>query len=418
MKTKISVIIRTFNEARWINYCITSLEKQTVKPDEIIVVDNGSTDGTIHILKNIKNIKVLNFKKKYYPGKMLNYAINKSKNNYILILSAHCVPYNKLFIENLIKPFNSIENIAATYSRQIPLDLSDPLTVRDLMLVYGPESRLQKNDPQFNNASSLISKKIWQKIKFDEKISNLEDRLWASKVIKNKNFIYYAADSIVHHYHGSHHNNSVERLQNTSNVIKKNQKNFFQLSGKLKFDENSILPIFLFRKNISNLMVKKHSQKFKKFGFKKILFLIPPNCKVSIKNIKIIKRKNKEFLNENFYFDEVLRYYLDQIFKFSKDKEYLFICTDSFSTINKSMLNKILNNLNKNFPQILFFGSKTNEPIFLDDGQNVKVIDFHKNKERTSNTPLFLSDRSRGIIVHKSALYKKNFFDSEIALCD
>ena len=157
---------------------------------------------------------------------MLNYAINKSKNNYILILSAHCVPYNKLFIENLIKPFNSIENIAATYSRQIPLDLSDPLTVRDLMLVYGPESRLQKNDPQFNNASSLISKKIWQKIKFDEKISNLEDRLWASKVIKNKNFIYYAADSIVHHYHGSHHNNSVERLQNTSNVIKK-IKTFF-----------------------------------------------------------------------------------------------------------------------------------------------------------------------------------------------
>ena len=72
-----------------------------------------------------------------------------------------------------------------------------------------------KNDPQFNNASSLISKKIWQKIKFDEKISNLEDRLWASKVIKNKNFIYYVADSIVHHYHGSH-NNSVERLQNTS----------------------------------------------------------------------------------------------------------------------------------------------------------------------------------------------------------
>ena len=42
-------------------------------------------------------------------------------------------------------------------------------------------------------------------------------------------------------------------------------------------------------------MVKKHSQKFKKFGFKKILFLIPPNCKVSIKNIKIIKEKIKIF---------------------------------------------------------------------------------------------------------------------------
>ena len=74
------------------------------------------------------------------------------------------------------------------------------------MLVYGPESRLQ-NDPQFNNASSLISKKIWQKIKFDEKISNLEDRLWASKVIKIK-ILFIICRQYSSSLCGSHHNNS------------------------------------------------------------------------------------------------------------------------------------------------------------------------------------------------------------------
>ena len=43
-----------------------------------------------------------------------------------------------------------------------------------------------QKDSFFHNASSAIKKKIWEKYKFDEKVKNIEDRLWGNIVIKNK----------------------------------------------------------------------------------------------------------------------------------------------------------------------------------------------------------------------------------------
>ena len=37
---------------------------------------------------------------------MLNYGISKCSGNYILIISAHCIPCDELLIENLLRPFS------------------------------------------------------------------------------------------------------------------------------------------------------------------------------------------------------------------------------------------------------------------------------------------------------------------------
>ncbi len=175
---KVSVIIRTFNESKWINLCISKLKNQTIKPYEIIVVDNHSSDGTKKLVKQLnKDVKIFNFTEEYFPGKMLNFGISKTKGNYILIISAHCIPYNKDLIKNLVNPLIENKKICASYSRQIPLSFSDNTTIRDLTLLYGPEDRLQTNDPKFNNACSLIRKTEWQNTKFNEKLTNLEDGL-------------------------------------------------------------------------------------------------------------------------------------------------------------------------------------------------------------------------------------------------
>ena len=50
---RVSVIIPTFNRSHFIKNCILSVKLQSLKPIEIIVVDDGSTDNTFSILKNI-----------------------------------------------------------------------------------------------------------------------------------------------------------------------------------------------------------------------------------------------------------------------------------------------------------------------------------------------------------------------------
>lgn len=47
---KLSVVIPVRNGARHLPACLDSLLSQTLKPDEVIVVDDGSTDGTFQVL--------------------------------------------------------------------------------------------------------------------------------------------------------------------------------------------------------------------------------------------------------------------------------------------------------------------------------------------------------------------------------
>ena len=71
MKPKISIIIRTKNEERWILKCLEQIKKQTFKEYEIILVDNNSTDKTVEkaSLVGVKKILVIN---SFLPYDLIN----------------------------------------------------------------------------------------------------------------------------------------------------------------------------------------------------------------------------------------------------------------------------------------------------------------------------------------------------------
>jgi len=59
--SKLAVVIVTYNGRQYLADCFSSIEKQTKKPEEIIVIDNNSTDGTQEFLGRFK-IKDLRLK--------------------------------------------------------------------------------------------------------------------------------------------------------------------------------------------------------------------------------------------------------------------------------------------------------------------------------------------------------------------
>ena len=61
----ISVVIPTFNRSDLLQRALNSVMKQSLKPDEIIVIDDGSTDATKSMIKNnFPQIKYFNNKKR------------------------------------------------------------------------------------------------------------------------------------------------------------------------------------------------------------------------------------------------------------------------------------------------------------------------------------------------------------------
>jgi glycosyltransferase involved in cell wall biosynthesis len=88
VKHKVSIIIPAYNSEKYIAETLRSVLAQTYKNYEIIVVDDGSSDGTLSIAKSFEpKVKVL-VKANGGPASARNLAIKNSKGDYIAFLDS------------------------------------------------------------------------------------------------------------------------------------------------------------------------------------------------------------------------------------------------------------------------------------------------------------------------------------------
>ena len=87
-KYKISVVIPTLNRINTLQRALDSVINQTYKPAEIIVVDNGSSDGTLKLLREqYPKITILT-ENKIGVSSARNKGIKKSINQWIALLDS------------------------------------------------------------------------------------------------------------------------------------------------------------------------------------------------------------------------------------------------------------------------------------------------------------------------------------------
>ncbi len=199
----ISVIIRARNEERWIAHAIRRVLQQTRNDVELILVDNDSTDKTVaravSVCPDLEVVSIGQFK----PGRAINEGIRRSHGEYLVMLSAHCLPVDDTWLESLVRGFEDPE-VAGVYGRQIPMAFSSPLDKRDLLVTFGLDRRLQRRDPFFHNANSMIARRVWEEVPFDEEVTNIEDRVWGQRVLDEGYVLLYEPEAPVYHYHGIH----------------------------------------------------------------------------------------------------------------------------------------------------------------------------------------------------------------------
>ena len=218
-RIKLSIIILSWNTKELLKQCLESVIRDTqygIRNIEIIVVDNGSEDGSREYLKRFKGLKVQKFKVIFNDqnlgfAKANNQGIKIAQGEYIMLLNSDTI-VKKGAIEKLVSSINRSDKIAAVspllvfpngkpqidyymrfpnlwqvflYHNSVlrPIVLKTPF-LRNL-ICFSPQDKFFQVD-QLPGAAIIIKKEVWKKVGFlDENFKFLfEDVDWCWRAKK------------------------------------------------------------------------------------------------------------------------------------------------------------------------------------------------------------------------------------------
>jgi glycosyltransferase involved in cell wall biosynthesis len=177
----VSIIIPTYNEERDIGECLKSLESQTFKKFEIIVVDDGSTDKTIETINKFKKIRILK-QNHSGPAEARNFGAKNAKGEVLIFIDAD-MTFDKDYIKNLINPILSDKEkkiIGTTHDYEVADNINNKWSV-----LWG-KVRVDKKDAENVKIFRAIKKEEFLRLgSFDRKYGYADDQtFWFKYKIK------------------------------------------------------------------------------------------------------------------------------------------------------------------------------------------------------------------------------------------
>jgi len=199
---RISVVIRTLNEAKYLSDLLTMIghQKTLFESVEVVLIDSGSTDDTVEIASSYDCRIAYISKQEFSFGRSLNRGCEFSNGDILVFISGHCIPVEKDWLQNLCQPIAE-GKVAYAYGRQIGDDDSN-YSERRIFAKYFPSQSSVPQDGFFcNNANSAILRAAWEKNRFDEELTGLEDMELAKRLVEAGKKIGYVAEAPVFHHH-------------------------------------------------------------------------------------------------------------------------------------------------------------------------------------------------------------------------
>jgi rhamnosyltransferase len=210
MSNAISVIIPTLNASAHIKSLLESLNRQTIKPTEIMIVDSSSDDDTL-ALASWFNVTAFTIQRKAFDHGGSRYdAVKLAKGDILLFLTQDAIPANNQYIQQLIEPLKD-PRIAASFGRQLPQPSAIPperfarlFNYHERPIVKGAEDkqRLGIKTYYFSNVCSALKRQPYEEVGgFPTKSIVNEDMTLAAKLIHRGYQIAYAPAATVVHSH-------------------------------------------------------------------------------------------------------------------------------------------------------------------------------------------------------------------------
>ncbi|HVT00824.1 MAG TPA: glycosyltransferase [Patescibacteria group bacterium] len=194
-----ALIVTILNEEGSIGAFLDSVANQTQIPDEIVIVDGGSKDHTLRIIKAhplYNKGKIALYKKAGNRSVGRNYAISKAKADINAITDAGCV-LEKNWFKNIVSPFidKKVDVVAGYYKAKTSNNFQKNLVPYVLVM----PDRLNPNNFLPATRSMAIRTNAWRANgRFNESLSNNEDYDFAVKLRRNGLKIKFAKNAIVY----------------------------------------------------------------------------------------------------------------------------------------------------------------------------------------------------------------------------
>lgn len=154
---KVSVVIPAYNEERYIHRVLSSLQRQTFKDFEIIVVDNNCDDNTAKITKSFGARVVKEPTQGMIPARERGFQ--EARAEIILRTDADTVVppdwVERMYAAFLMHP----EAVAVGGNLLLPIPFG-----RFIIACYNFFCRIALGHPQLNGPNMAIRKSAWQKI--------------------------------------------------------------------------------------------------------------------------------------------------------------------------------------------------------------------------------------------------------------
>ena len=199
LRPRVSVIMRCKNSDWVIGQALTALFSQTFQDFELIVVDSGSQDRTLDIVKQFPCRLIEIEAAQYLPGAVLNMAAEEARGELLVFQNSDTVPLHQECLSRLVSAFDD-GDVHASFARQVPRPEAHGWVRRDYAAAFPPQGEA----PPWLTLSlplAAMRKAAWKEHPFYVDAWASEDTEWGAWARESGRNVQYVPESTVMHSH-------------------------------------------------------------------------------------------------------------------------------------------------------------------------------------------------------------------------
>ena len=233
LSIKVSIVIPTLNGGELLLKVVERvLEQQVPWPFELLIIDSGSTDGSLELVRT-KQVRLHSIPKTQFShGGTRNLGVELTSGEYVAFLTQDALPVDQFWLFNLVSVLEHEPAAAGAFGKHLPYPEASPFVKRDLtahfdQLAKQPIYLDKHTDPErfatgeatwrqvlhfYSDNNSCLRRSVWKQIPYPV-IDYGEDQVWADQIIKAGFKKAYALNALVYHSHDYNEQETFERSQ-------------------------------------------------------------------------------------------------------------------------------------------------------------------------------------------------------------